>query len=67
GLFSMLPYLPKMIALVAFFYIIAGAILLYFSKFNIYSPWEMGITFGTGHLLSYSILYQDIKKIRSNS
>ena len=63
GIFSMRPFLPKLVGYVALFYLIAGTVLLYLVRFNLsFSPWGMGLTFGTGHLFAALILRLDIER-----
>lgn len=63
GIFSMRPYLPRMVGYVALFYLIAGAVLLYIVRYNLsFSPWGMGLTFGTGHIFASLILRLNIKR-----
>jgi hypothetical protein len=63
GIYSMRPYLPRMVAYVAFFYLFAGTVLFFLVRYNLsFSPWGMGITFGTGHLFAALILHLDIKR-----
>jgi hypothetical protein len=63
GIFSMRPYLPRMVGFVALFYLLAGTVLLYIVRFDLsFSPWGMGLTFGTGHLLAALILHINIER-----
>ena len=63
GIFSMRPYLPRMIGFVALFYLIAGGVLLCLVRYDLsFSPWGMGITFGTGHCLGALILRLNLKR-----
>lgn len=58
GLFSMRPYLPKMIGFVALFYLLTGGVLLMLVRYNLsYSPWGIGFTFGSGHIFAAIILH----------
>ena len=61
GIFSMRPYLPRMIGFVALFYLLTGGILLCLVHYSLsLLPWGMGLTFGTGHLLAALILKLNI-------
>jgi len=63
GIFSMRPYLPRMVGYVALFYLIAGTVLLYLVRYSLsFTPWGMGLTFGTGHLFAALILHLDIER-----
>ncbi|MBI9107659.1 MAG: hypothetical protein JEZ04_13005 [Spirochaetales bacterium] len=63
GIFSMRPYLPRMVGYAALFYLIAGSVLLYLVRYNLsFSPWGMGLTFGIGHLFAALILHLDIER-----
>ncbi len=63
GIFSMRPYLPRMIGYVALFYLAAGSGLLCLVHYNLsFSPWGMGVTFGAGHIFAALILRLDIKR-----
>jgi type IV secretory pathway TrbD component len=63
GIFSMRPYLPRMVGYVALFYLIAGGIMLCLANYDLsFSPWCMGATFGTGHLFAALILKLNIER-----
>ena len=63
GLFSMRPYLPKLVGWTALFYLLTGAVLMYLVRWGLnYSPWGMGLTFGLGHLFAALILHLDIER-----
>jgi hypothetical protein len=62
AVYSMRPYLPKTIALVTFYYLIAGCMLIALapSKMSLH-PWAIGITFGLGHLFAAFIFYTELE------
>ena len=63
GIFSMRPYLPRMTGFVAIYYLFAGGLLMYLVRYGLsFSPWGIGITFGTGHIFSALILRLDIDR-----
>lgn len=63
GIFSMRPYLPRMVGFLSLFYLFAGAILLYLVKWDqSFSPWGLGLTFGFGHLFTALVLYLDVER-----
>lgn len=62
SVFSMLPYLPKYVVISGIFYLLAGCILLFLTRYNLsLHPFGMCITFGFGHLISALILYLEKK------
>ncbi len=64
GIFSMRPYLPRIIGFVSLFYLLAGTVLLSLVKIDFgFSPWGLGLTFGIGHLFTALVLYLDIERI----
>ena len=67
GIAASRPFLPKMIGWLALFYILCGCVLLcrpiHYNFLNP-SPWETGIPFGVGHLLSAVILYWNLERRR---
>jgi uncharacterized membrane protein YeiB len=63
GVLASSPYLPRAILGVALFYVAAGiAMSLAVQPGGVASPWEMGLTYGVGHLVSAVILWHDIER-----
>lgn len=63
GIFSMRPYLPKMVGFVGLFYLFAGGILLLLVRYDLScSSWGLGLTFGLGHLFTALILHLDVER-----
>lgn len=62
GIFASRPYLPRAIGWVGLFYLIAGNLLLLLSGGGGLNPWGMGVTFGTGQLLTALVLYWNIER-----
>lgn len=58
GIFASRTLLPRGIAIVGGFYLIAGCLNLTLARGpNAFSPWAMGLTFGVGQLLAAGVLY----------
>jgi hypothetical protein len=58
GTVASLPYLPRLAAAVAAWYLLAGAVLLWTAEGAVPSGWSAGLPFGTGQLLAAAILYR---------
>jgi hypothetical protein len=68
GIFSMRPYLTRLVGYVGLFYLLSGCALLYMAPLNMsLTPWSMGIVFGTGHLFAAYALYLDIERYKNES
>ncbi len=70
GLNASKPFLPRMIGWLALFYILCGCVLLRRAvelDLVSLSPWEIGIPFGVGHILSGLILYWNLERRRHDS
>ena len=70
GLLASKPFLPRMIGWVALFYILCGCVLLQRAVelgLGSLSPWEIGIPFGVGQILSGLILYWNLERRRHDS
>jgi hypothetical protein len=67
GLFASKPFLPRMIGWVAVFYILCGCVLtrkaVGLDPASL-SPWDIGIPFGVGQILSGLILYWNLERKR---
>jgi hypothetical protein len=62
GIFASRPYLPRAVGFVALFYLLAGALLLWFAGSGSgFSP-SMGLTFGPGQLLAGLVLYWNLER-----
>jgi hypothetical protein len=58
GIFASCRLLPRQVFWIALFYLLAGCVgLLWGQDSRAFSPWQMGITFGGGQLMSAAILY----------
>jgi len=65
GIFAARPYLPRIIGWVGLYYLLAGAVLLATAAPGASpSPWEIGLTFGFGQLVSAVVLYYDLERNR---
>jgi len=63
GVFASRPYLPRVIGWVALYYLCAGTALLAIAgDGRSLSPWGMGITFGSGQIVSGILLYWDLER-----
>lgn len=63
GIFSMRPYLPRLVGYVALFYLFAGVVLFFLVHYSMsFSSWGMGLTFGIGHFFAALILHLDIER-----
>jgi hypothetical protein len=63
GTFSSRPYLPRTSTIVALFYFIAGAALLWSVDLNApANGWTVGGTFGMGQLLAAAVLYWELER-----
>jgi hypothetical protein len=57
GTVASLPYLPRLAAAVAAWYLLAGWLLLSFVEGPVPSGWAVGLPFGVGQLLAAGVLY----------
>jgi hypothetical protein len=57
GTVASLPYLPRLAAAVAAWYLLAGWLLLSFVEGPVPSGWAVGLPFGAGQLLAAGVLY----------
>jgi hypothetical protein len=56
-------FLPKLVSLVAAYFLLAGLICIVLSKQGwAYSPWLMGFSFGGGHVLTAAVLYWTLER-----
>lgn len=63
GVFASYRLLPPQVFWIGAFYVVCGvACLLYGQGEHAYSPWQMGITFGGGQLLSALVLYWTLER-----
>ncbi len=63
GIFASRTLLPRGIAPVAGYYLIAGCMNLVLARGpNAFSPWAMGLTFGVGQLLAAAVLYWNLER-----
>jgi len=63
GVFASYRLLPPQVFWIGAFYVVCGvACLLYGQGEHAFSPWQMGITFGGGQLLSALILYWTLER-----
>jgi hypothetical protein len=63
GIFASRTLLPRGIAVVAGYYLIAGCMNLVLARGpNAFSPWAMGLTFGIGQLLAAAVLYWNLER-----
>jgi hypothetical protein len=63
GIFASRTLLPRGIAPVAGYYLIAGCMDLVLARGpNAFSPWAMGLTFGVGQLLAAAVLYWNLER-----
>jgi hypothetical protein len=63
GIFASLPYLPRALAWVAGFYMVAGSYLLWSSiDTPALSPWSMGLTFGFGQAAIAFVLHTHLER-----
>ena len=70
GIFSMKPYLPGTVIIAGLYYLVAGTVLLYASLVmgslgHIISLWGVGLTFGSGHVITAIILLLSLKEVKS--
>ena len=61
AVFAARPYLPRATGLVALFYLVAGAWLLWHAA-GAPSPWAVGGTFGAGQLAGALVLYWNLER-----
>jgi len=63
GIFASRTLLPRGIAPVAGYYLIAGCMNLVLARGPAaFSPWAMGLTFGVGQLLAAAVLYWNLER-----
>lgn len=63
GIFASRTLLPRGIAVVAGYYLIAGCMNLVLARGpNVFSPWAMGLTFGVGQLMAAAVLYWNLER-----
>ena len=63
GVFASRTLLPRGIAVVGGYYLIAGCMNLVLARgLNAFSPWAMGLTFGIGQLLAAAVLYWNLER-----
>lgn len=63
GIFSSCRLLPPQIVWVGFYYLFCGSYcLLHGHGDQAFAPWQMGVTFGGGHLLTAAILYWTLER-----
>jgi hypothetical protein len=63
GIFASRTLLPRGIAVVAGYYLIAGCMDLALARgVHAFSPWAMGLTFGVGQLLAAAVLYWNLER-----
>jgi len=63
GLLASKPFLPRMIGWVGLFYILCGCVLLRVGVDGAsLSPWEVGIPFGVGQILSGLVLHWNLER-----
>ena len=63
GIFASRTLLPRGIAPVAGYYLIAGCMNLVLARGpNAFSPWAMGLSFGVGQLLAAAVLYWNLER-----
>jgi hypothetical protein len=68
GIFASRTLLPRGIAVVAGFYLIAGCMNLVLARGpHAFSPWAMGLTFGIGQLLAAAVLYWNLERRHGGS
>jgi hypothetical protein len=67
GLFAMRPFLPLRIGFPALYYLLAGGILLLLAiAENQPSPWNMGLTFGIGQIITSAVLYWNLERKKND-
>ena len=63
GIFASRTLLPRGIAVVGGYYLIAGCMNLVLARgLSAFSPWAMGLTFGVGQLLAAAVLYWNLER-----
>ena len=63
GIFASRTLLPRGIAPVAGYYLLAGCMNLVLARGpNAFSPWAMGLTFGVGQLMAAAVLYWNLER-----
>ena len=63
GIFASRTLLPRGIAVVAGYYLLAGCMNLVLARGPwAFSPWAMGLTFGVGQLLAAAVLYWNLER-----
>ena len=56
-------FLPKLVSLVALYYILSGLVCIVLATRGwAYSPWLMGVSFGGGQMLSAAVLYWALER-----
>ncbi len=67
GLFAMRPFLPLRIGFPALYYLLAGGLLLLLAVAeNPSSPWNMGLTFGLGQIITSAVLYWNLERKKND-
>ena len=68
GIFSSFRLLPPQVALVGMYYLICGCYcLIHGHGEQAFAPWQMGVSFGGGHLLTAAILYWTLERQHDTS
>jgi hypothetical protein len=63
GVFASHPLLPRQVFCVGWYYVLCGCgCLLWGQGDHAFSPWQMGISFGAGQLLTATILYWTLER-----
>jgi hypothetical protein len=63
GVFASYPFLPPSVLWVGAYYLVcACGCLLWGQGSHAFSPWQMGITFGGGQLMTAAILYRTLER-----
>ena len=63
GIFASRTLLPRGIAVVGRYYLLAGCVSLTLARGpHAFSPWAMGLTFGVGQLLAAGVLYWNLER-----
>ncbi len=62
AVFAARPYLPRATGLVALYYLVAGAWLLWHAAGAPPSPWAVGGTFGAGQFAGAAVLYWNLER-----
>ena len=63
GVFASHQFLPRQVICVGWYYVLCGCgCLLYGQAENAFSPWQMGISFGGGQMLTATMLYWALER-----